>query len=116
MKVILLLILDGWGIRSGRKNNAIAFAKTPVMNSLMKKYAFTLLEASGPAVGLPKGIFGNSEVGHMTIGAGRVIDSHQTRISNSIKDGSFFKNKELLSAVLRAKKKKARVHLVIFYK
>lgn len=109
---VLLLILDGWGVRSQKEHNAIAQAKTPVMDRLIKDNPSTLLDASGPAVGLPKKIFGNSEVGHLTIGAGRIIDSHQTRIDRSIVDKSFFKNKQFLAAIAHAKKKKGCVHLV----
>ncbi|PIN73501.1 phosphoglycerate mutase (2,3-diphosphoglycerate-independent) [Candidatus Woesearchaeota archaeon CG10_big_fil_rev_8_21_14_0_10_45_16] len=108
----LLLILDGWGINPAAKGNAIKLAKTPVYNSLLKKYSHTVLEASGRSVGLPAGVMGNSEVGHLTLGAGRVIDTDLLRINRSIKDGSFYKNKVLLEAVNHAKDKKQKLHLM----
>ncbi len=112
MSKVLLLILDGWGYRKEKRGNAIALAKTPVLNNLWKNNPHAILKASGPAVGLPKGFMGNSEVGHLTLGAGRIIDSDLVRINNAIKDGSFFRNKALLSAVNHAKEKKQKLHLV----
>ena len=105
MQKVLLLILDGWGYRKEKRGNAILQAKTPVLNSLMRKYPHTLLKASGPAVGLPSGVMGNSEVGHLTLGAGRIIDTDLLRINKSIHNGSFFKNKALLEATSHSKKK-----------
>src|SRR5437870_3172945 len=91
-KPILLLILDGWGYSEENKHNAIALAKTPHWDRLIKTYPHTLLTASGLSVGLPKGQMGNSEVGHLTIGAGRVVYQDLTRINKSIAEGDFFKN------------------------
>jgi 2,3-bisphosphoglycerate-independent phosphoglycerate mutase len=112
MKRVLLLILDGWGESHKKEGNAIKLAKTPVLDKLKKNWSTTTLEASGPAVGLPKGYIGNSEVGHLTIGAGRIIESDLVRINKSIKNKSFFKNKELLSAFRSAKKNVETVHLM----
>ncbi|HLC85446.1 MAG TPA: 2,3-bisphosphoglycerate-independent phosphoglycerate mutase, partial [Candidatus Nanoarchaeia archaeon] len=104
--------LDGWGYRAQKKGNAIAQAKTPRFDALNRKFPHTLLEASGPAVGLPKGVFGNSEVGHLTIGAGRVIESHQSRIDKAIRNGSFFRNEQLLNAITHVKKRKSTLHVI----
>src|SRR3989344_5488075 len=97
MQKVLLLILDGWGIRTKTKANAIRLAKTPYLNHLYKTCAHTELTASGPAVGLPPGYIGNSEVGHLTIGTGRIIDSDLIRINRAIKNKSFFRNKVLIN-------------------
>ena len=112
MPKVLLLILDGWGYRKEKRGNAIALAKTPVFDRLWKNNPHTILKASGPAVSLPERFMGNSEVGHLTIGAGRIIDSDLVRINNAINNGSFFKNNALLSAVNHAKEKKQKLHLV----
>ncbi len=109
MVKVLLLILDGWGYRKENDKNAIALAKTPVWDSLGNP---ALLDASGSAVGLPSGVMGNSEVGHLTIGAGRVVDSDLMRINKAIRDGSFFKNKVLLNALDHAKRHVQTVHLM----
>ncbi len=109
---VLLLILDGWGIRNSKKRNAIKTAKTPVMGQLWKNNPHAVLKASGPAVGLPPGYMGNSEVGHLTIGAGRIVDTDLLRINKSIKKGSFFRNKALLQAISQAKRNKGKLHLM----
>src|SRR5512135_3316039 len=98
-KRILLLVLDGWGINMNKEGNAIAAAKAPVYNTLINDYPHTELQASGEAVGLPDGQMGNSEVGHLNLGAGRVVYQDSTRISKSIRDGDFFQNPTLLSAI-----------------
>lgn len=97
-KPITLIILDGWGSRATSEHNAIAKAKKPVWDKLLKECLHTTLSASGPDVGLPEGQMGNSEVGHLTIGAGRVILQDLPRISAAIKDGSFNQNPVLLEA------------------
>ncbi|KHO49123.1 MAG: 2,3-bisphosphoglycerate-independent phosphoglycerate mutase [archaeon GW2011_AR9] len=112
MPKALLLILDGWGYRKEKRGNAIALAKTPVMDKLWKSHPHTLLKAAGPAVGLPAGFIGNSEVGHLTLGAGRVIDSDMIRINKAIKDGSFFRNKVLLETIRHAKQRKEKLHFM----
>ena len=112
MPKVLLLILDGWGFRKQKNGNAILQSKTPILNNLMQKYPHTLLKASGTAVGLPKNIIGNSEVGHVTLGAGRVIDTDLLRINKAIKNKSFFKNKTMLEAIQHAKKNNTKLHLM----
>ena len=111
-KPVVLLILDGWGLAKPSPANAITQAKTPNFDSLWKNYPHTTLQASGRAVGLPATQFGNSEAGHMNIGAGRVVYQELTRINNSIKKGDFFTNKALLSAINHAKKNNSSLHLV----
>lgn len=112
MERLLLLILDGWGIRRKKEGNAIALARTPNMDSLYKRYPHSVLKASGESVGLPPGIMGNSEVGHLTIGAGRIMDTDLVRINKAIKDKSFFKNKVLLDALRHARKNNEKLHLM----
>lgn len=109
---VVLLILDGWGHSSETRYNAIAGAKTPCWNHLMQTYPHTLLDASGCSVGLPEGQMGNSEVGHLTIGAGRVLDQDLTRLNKAIETGDFFTNKVLLSALSKANRTKASVHII----
>ena len=95
----LLLILDGWGYSSSTENNAIALANTPNWDHLVAKYPNTLIGTSGASVGLPDGQMGNSEVGHLTIGSGRLIEQDFTRIENDIESGEFFKNSSLCQAL-----------------
>src|SRR6476661_7245238 len=87
---VVLIVLDGWGYRPEREGNAIELARTPVWHRLWSSYPRTLLEASGLAVGLPEGQMGNSEVGHLNLGAGRVVPQDLVRISESISSGAFF--------------------------
>lgn len=110
-KPAVLLIMDGFGLNEKTEHNAVYEAKTPVIDSLMKEYPFVKGNASGLAVGLPDGQMGNSEVGHMNMGAGRIIYQELTRITKEIEDGDFFKNEALLSAVNNAKKNDAAIHL-----
>lgn len=110
-KPAVLLILDGYGINEKVEGNAVALAKTPVMDELMKTCPYVLGNASGMAVGLPEGQMGNSEVGHMNMGAGRIIYQELTRITKEIQDGDFFKNEALLSAVENCKKNDSALHL-----
>ena len=98
---VILVIRDGWGYRKAKKDNAIATTPTPNTTKLMKTYPNTLLNASGEAVGLPKGYQGNSEVGHMTIGSGRIIYQSMERINHSIKDESFFSIPEFLNDFIK---------------
>ncbi len=112
MPKVLLLILDGWGYRTEIRGNALKLAKTPILDNIWKKYPHTLLKASGPAVGLPSGFMGNSQVGHLTIGAGRIIDSDLVRVNNAINDKSFFQNKALLEAIRHSKRNKTKLHLL----
>ncbi len=91
-KFCMLIILDGWGISPDSEGNAIVLAKTPYLDRLKKEYPHTSLLCSGEAVGLPEGIMGNSEVGHLNIGAGRVVYQDLLRIDKSIRCGEFFEN------------------------
>ena len=111
-KLYALLILDGFGIGKQQKNNAVYLAGTPNVTRLMEKYPNTSLLASGMAVGLPNGQMGNSEVGHLNIGAGRIVYQELTRITAEIQDGSFFTNPELLWAVSNAKQQDKALHLM----
>jgi len=95
-KPIVLAILDGWGISKKEQGNAIVVAKTKNMDNYLAQYPNTILDTSGEAVGLPAGQMGNSEVGHLNIGAGRIVYQDLTRISKAIKDGDFFENPELM--------------------
>ena len=98
-KTTVLMILDGYGINEKVEGNAIKQANTPVMDGLMEKYPAVQGYASGLDVGLPAGQMGNSEVGHLNMGAGRVVYQELTRITKSIEDGDFFENPDLLAAV-----------------
>jgi 2,3-bisphosphoglycerate-independent phosphoglycerate mutase len=109
---VVLVVLDGWGYRESRDGNAIAMSRTPTWDALWKRESRTLLDASGLAVGLPEGQMGNSEVGHMNLGAGRVVMQDLVRISQAIKDGSFFENPALLAACRRVKKNGGTLHLL----
>ena len=111
-KQILLVILDGWGYNSKYHGNAIKQAKTPTLDFLWHHYPTTLLNASENHVGLPSDQVGNSEVGHTTIGAGRTIDQALVRISKSISDGSFFKEKNLNNIYRISEKKASKIHLI----
>ena len=110
-KPTVLMILDGYGLNENPEGNAIAMAKTPVMDGLMKDYPFVKGNASGLAVGLPDGQMGNSEVGHMNMGAGRIVYQELTRITKEIQDGDFFENEALVKAVENAKAKDSALHL-----
>lgn len=112
MKKVILVIRDGWGYRRSTVNNALANSKTPFTNSLMKKYPNVLLNAHNGAVGLPPKYQGNSEVGHMTLGSGRIIKQAMERINCSIKDGNFFNKKEFLFAIAHAKRRNGSLHLI----
>lgn len=108
----MLMILDGWGIGKEYEGNAIYLANTPNMDLIKEKFPGGVLHASGKYVGLPEGQMGNSEVGHLTIGSGRVIYQDFSRVSNGIKDGSFFENEELLKALKNVKEKKSSLHIM----
>ncbi len=109
---VILIIRDGWGYRKEKKNNALFEVSTPNTDRIMKEYPNVLLKASGEAVGLPDGYQGNSEVGHMTIGSGRIIFQSLARINKSIKDKSFFKIPEFLKAIDNCKKNDTSLHLI----
>ncbi len=109
---VILVIRDGWGYRKNKKNNAIFEANTLIDDNLRKKYPWTVIKSSGSSVGLPQGYQGNSEVGHLTIGSGRIIKQSLVRINESIKDGSFFKKKELVQAINNCRKNNSCLHIV----
>jgi 2,3-bisphosphoglycerate-independent phosphoglycerate mutase len=111
-KPLCLIILDGWGLNTIKEGNAIKLAKTPNMDDFYRKFPYTALFSSGESVGLPDGQMGNSEVGHLNIGAGRIVYQELTRISKSIRDGDFFKNEVLLSAIENARKNDSCLHLM----
>lgn len=109
---LVLAILDGWGIWNEKEGNAIALAKTPFIDSVYKKYPNTLIQASGTYVGLPGNQPGNSEAGHMNIGAGRVVEQDAVTISRSISNGTFFKNPAFLQAARHVEEHNSDVHLM----
>ncbi len=111
-KLVALVILDGWGIGKEYEGNAIHEAKTPNYKMLLENYPSTKLEASGLSVGLPEGQMGNSEVGHLNIGAGRVIYQEFTRISKSIENEEFFTKEELIQAIDNAKNNNSKLHVI----
>ncbi len=108
---VVLMILDGYGLNDNKEHNAVAQGKTPVMDELMRTCPFVKGNASGMAVGLPDGQMGNSEVGHLNMGAGRIVYQELTRITKEIQDGTFFENPALLAAVNNCKKKDSALHL-----
>ncbi len=110
-KPIVLMILDGYGLSKETEGNAVAMAKTPVMDSLMANYPCVEGNASGLFVGLPDGQMGNSEVGHMNMGAGRIIYQDLTLITKYIEDGVFFQNEELLRAINNCKENNSDLHI-----
>ncbi len=110
-KPTVLMILDGYGLNKKEDGNAVAIAKTPVMDKLMKEYPFVEGNASGMAVGLPDGQMGNSEVGHLNMGAGRIVYQELTRITKEIQDGTFFENPALLAAVNNCKANDSALHM-----
>lgn len=109
-KPVVLMILDGYGLNEITEGNAVALANTPVMDKLMAEYPFVRGNASGMAVGLPDGQMGNSEVGHLNMGAGRIVYQELTRITKEIQDGDFFKNEALLNAMNNCKKNNSALH------
>ncbi|MEW5706554.1 MAG: 2,3-bisphosphoglycerate-independent phosphoglycerate mutase [Actinomycetota bacterium] len=111
-KPVILCVLDGWGENPDKVGNAIETANTPNLDRYRIEFPFTTLGAAGEAVGLPEGQMGNSEVGHLNLGAGRIVYQEITRISKSIREGDFFKNKALIEAMEQANKKGAAVHLM----
>ena len=109
-KPLLLMILDGWGINRDPAHNAVALAKTPNLTKFLSEYPHTEIRTSGLAVGLPEGQMGNSEVGHLNLGAGRVVYQELTRVSKSIMDGDFFTNPVLLDCIAKVKATGGRLH------
>ena len=109
---LVFVIFDGWGLAPAGAGNAITSAKTPVMDGLFKRYPWTSLKASGSDVGLPKNQEGNSEAGHMNIGAGRIVEQDAVRISRSINEGRFFKNAAFTAAIRHVQKYHSQLHLM----
>jgi 2,3-bisphosphoglycerate-independent phosphoglycerate mutase len=109
---MVLVILDGWGYREDADGNAVACAKTPVMNSLWAAYPHTLIQTSGKDVGLPDGQMGNSEVGHLNIGAGRVVPQELVRISDAVADGSIQENQAFLNVCQSVRYRHSKLHLI----
>ena len=110
-KTTVLMILDGYGLNDRKDHNAVAEANTPVMDKLMKEYPFVKGNASGMAVGLPEGQMGNSEVGHLNMGAGRIVYQELTRITKEIQDGTFFENPALVKAMENCKENDSALHI-----
>ena len=108
---VMLMILDGFGINEKTDGNAVKLAKTPNIDKLMKKYPNTIMYTSGLKVGLPDGQMGNSEVGHLNIGAGRVVYQPLQFITKNIEDKTFFENKEFLEVINHSKKNNSKLHI-----
>ena len=111
-KPVILIVMDGFGLSNDNVGNAIEMAKTPNIDLLMKEYPTSHLEASGLAVGLPEGQMGNSEVGHLNLGAGRIVYQSLTRINKAIKDGDFFTNKAYLNAIKNVNENDSKLHIM----
>lgn len=109
---MVLVILDGWGYRDSADGNAVAAAKTPVMDSLWTAYPHTLIRTSGKDVGLPEGQMGNSEVGHLNIGAGRIVPQELVRISDAVEDGTIQENEALLGVCQAVRYRHSKLHLI----
>jgi 2,3-bisphosphoglycerate-independent phosphoglycerate mutase len=109
---VVLVILDGWGYCEEKRGNAIIAAKTPIMDSLWAAYPHTLIHTSGKAVGLPEGQMGNSEVGHLNIGAGRVVPQELVRISDAVEDGSILSNSALVKICQEVRSRNGKLHVV----
>ncbi len=110
--VVALVVLDGWGCAPPGPGNAVELAATPIFDDLWARYPHTTLDASGVAVGLPDGQMGNSEVGHLTIGSGRIVDQDLVRLNRAIESGAFFENEALRGAFERARERGGNVHLL----
>ena len=109
---LVLIVLDGWGLRQNHDRNAIALARTPTFHELLQRYPHGALVTSGEAVGLPAGQMGNSEVGHMNLGAGRVVYQDLTRIDRSISEGDFFRNPAMVAAMSRCADGRHALHII----
>src|SRR6476469_604727 len=109
---VILLIMDGWGLGKVKSSDAIQNANAPFVSSLYSKYPNTTLTTCGEAVGLPEGQMGNSEVGHLNLGAGRIVYQELQRINVAIREGEFSKNKTLLQSISYAKQNNKPLHLL----
>src|SRR6266446_1627708 len=112
---LVLIVMDGWGINPRKEGNTIALAHTPNIDRLAREWPHTTVKTSGAAVGLPEGQMGNSEVGHQNIGAGKRVLQDYTRVSESIRDGSFFSNPALLKAIEHVKKNSSQLHICVLH-
>src|SRR6202166_4169329 len=111
-KKVILIIMDGWGLGKKKESDAIQNANVPFVSSLYKKYPNTTLVTCGEAVGLPAGQMGNSEVGHLNLGAGRIVYQELERINVAVRDGTFAKNEQLLASIRYAKQNHQPLHLL----
>src|SRR5215510_5831192 len=111
-KRVILIIMDGWGLGKVASSDAIQHADVPFTKSLYSKYSNTTLTTCGELVGLPEGQMGNSEVGHLNLGAGRIVYQELQRINVAVRDGSFAKNEVLLDSIRLAKKSNKPLHLL----
>ncbi|MGM9971917.1 MAG: 2,3-bisphosphoglycerate-independent phosphoglycerate mutase [Anaeroplasmataceae bacterium] len=109
---VMLIIMDGYGLADASASNAVSVANKPNLDRLFKEYPNTIIDASGEAVGLPEGQMGNSEVGHMNLGAGRIVYQSLTRINVAIKDGTFYNNEAILGAIKNAKENNKKFHIL----
>src|SRR6185436_19599014 len=109
---VAIVVLDGWGLAPPGPGNAVSAAATPVFDALWERYPHTELDASGPSVGLPPGQMGNSEVGHLNLGAGTIVKQDLVRIDEAIADGSFFQKETLRAACAAARDGGRSLHLV----
>src|SRR5438045_8677621 len=109
---LTLIILDGFGYRAEREGNAIALAQMPFYDEICEKYPRTLIQASGECVGLPQGVMGNSNVGHLCMGAGRIVRTDIERINHEVRSGSFFHNLALNAAMENALKHDRALHIM----
>lgn len=109
---LILVVLDGWGLAKPSKGNPVSLAKTPTMDGIKDKYPYTEIFAHGQYVGLPKKQVGNSEAGHMNIGAGRKVEQDSVRITKAIKNGTFYKNPAFIEAIRHLKNNKSNLHLI----
>ena len=107
----MLVVMDGWGLRAAPDHNAVRMAETPVYNAMVKEYPYTTLVTCGTDVGLPKGLMGNSEVGHLNLGAGRIVWQDLMEVAQAVADGSFDTNPAVVMAIEHAKKNNSRLHL-----
>src|SRR5947209_16258903 len=112
IRPVVLIVMDGYGCNPRVEGNAIAAARRPLLSKLWDTCPHTTLKASGLAVGLPEGQMGNSEVGHLNLGAGKVVYQDFTKISKAIQDGSFYENPELLAAMQHVKDRGSHLHIM----